>query len=211
MHETFAPYAAQNPGQARPANSLRSFDQQRSELSSQLTSLTIQRDLLTQQLRNADVAGQQQLQAQIKAVADRTTQVIKQMAAVDEAASKAMADAQMVVAPNAQAQGGTTVVTLPPPIRGRFDSGSERVAIAIVVGLTIILVMAMQFFRRPRSANTALSAGDVGRLERLQQSVDVIAVEVERISEAQRYMSKALGEGPADAIRVAARERAKAP
>jgi hypothetical protein len=45
------------------------------------------------------------------------------------------------------------------------------------------------------------------RLEQLQQSVDTIAIEVERISESQRFVTKllseqpALGAGSADAIR----------
>ena len=45
---------------------------------------------------------------------------------------------------------------------------------------------------------------DVGEIE---QAVDAIAIEVERVGEAQRYQAKLLGEGAAQPIPVAARER----
>jgi hypothetical protein len=196
-----------------PGSTIRDFDQQRSELNSQLTSLTIQRDLLSQQLRNADAAGQVQLQAQIKAVGDRTAQVIKQMAAVDEAANKALADGTGLLSLPGQGQGrGEPVIVVPPPIGGRSNAGTERVAIFGIIGVTVIVVFALQqWLRRPRSSPAGLGPSDVNRLERLQQAVDVIAVEVERISEGQRYLSKALGAGSAEEVRAQVRERAKAP
>lgn len=42
------------------------------------------------------------------------------------------------------------------------------------------------------------------RLEQLQQTVDAIAVEVERISEAQRFTTKLLAEQHPDSVRLAA-------
>ena len=41
-----------------------------------------------------------------------------------------------------------------------------------------------------------------GQLNQLQQAIDVIGVEVERISEGQRYVAKVLSEGSAPAARV---------
>jgi hypothetical protein len=203
-------------------STLRAIDQQRSELNSQLTSLTIQRDLLNQQTRNADPAGQAQLQAQIKAIGDRTAQVIKQMAALDDAANKVMADGSGLAGFPGQAQGrGDAVVVIPPPIVSRPGSGggvgTERIAIFGIIGVTVMVVFALQWLRRPRLSSSGLGPSDVNRLERLQQAVDVIAVEVERIAESQRYLSKALtegkvlGSGPAEDLRAPVRERAKAP
>lgn len=57
---------------------------------------------------------------------------------------------------------------------------------AIVVGL----VRGVQSKPKPRSINDAQSL----QLEQLQQSVDAIAVEVERIAEAQRFSAKLLAE-----------------
>jgi hypothetical protein len=39
-------------------------------------------------------------------------------------------------------------------------------------------------------------------MERLEQAVDAIAIEVERISEGQRYMTRLLSEGSAPALPV---------
>lgn len=204
------------PMQGRPGSSpVRAFDQQRAELNDQLTSLTVQRDLLNQQLRNADPAGQKVLQQQITLVGERTISVMKQLAAVDEAASKALAEARPLVAGAGQG-GGTAVTIIPPPSSDGLSRNEAQVAIFGMVSVVVLLVAAMQWFRRPKSAS-ALSSADVNRIERLQQSVDVLAVEVERVSESQRYVSKILGEGKAlgagaaEEIRVAAKERVKAP
>lgn len=208
--------ASSAPMQGRPgsSNPLRAFDQQRSELNDQLTSLTVQRDLLNQQLRNADPAGQKVLQQQITLVGERTINVMKQLAAVDEAASKALAEAKPVLAQGG-GQGGPAI-TINPPSSDGLNRNEAQVAIFGMVSVVVVLVAAMRWLRRPKSAN-ALSAADVNRLERLQQSVDVIAIEMERVAESQRYVSKILGEGKAlgagaaEQIRVPAKERVKAP
>ena len=50
------------------------------------------------------------------------------------------------------------------------------------------------------------------RLERIEQAVDAIALEVERISEGQRFTTKLLSEGPrAGEHKIAAPESAPAP
>jgi hypothetical protein len=49
-----------------------------------------------------------------------------------------------------------------------------------------------------RSANApAVPIELMGRLERIEQSLDAVAVEVERISEGQRFTTKLLSEGKA--------------
>ena len=51
-----------------------------------------------------------------------------------------------------------------------------------------------------RSASTAAIPPEVSaRLERIEQAVDAIAVEVERISEGQRFTTKLLSEGKTNA------------
>src|SRR5262245_62031537 len=92
-----------------PRTALRAFDQRRSALQDQLTSLTIRRDLLTQQTRNADPAGQAQLKAMIAEVGNQTAQVMKDMAANDAAESKFAAEMT-----GFQGRGGNTVIGVPP-------------------------------------------------------------------------------------------------
>lgn len=50
---------------------------------------------------------------------------------------------------------------------------------------------------RYMSGGQAVGAGATdARLERIEQAVDAIAIEIERISEAQRFTTKLLSEGP---------------
>jgi hypothetical protein len=49
-------------------------------------------------------------------------------------------------------------------------------------------------WRRAEKQFTGVGAGGRAELQQLQQAVDVIAVEVERISEGQRFVSKLLND-----------------
>jgi hypothetical protein len=66
----------------------------------------------------------------------------------------------------------------------------------IALGIPVIRALSRRFIDRP-AAPPAI-AGDVGaRLERIEQAVDAIAIEVERISEAQRFQTKIMTESRA--------------
>ena len=75
----------------------------------------------------------------------------------------------------------------------------EEVAIALIVCSTIVLVsisrVARQYFEgRARRIPAAPPAAWEQRLERIEAAVETTAVEVERIAEANRFMSKLLAE-----------------
>lgn len=60
----------------------------------------------------------------------------------------------------------------------------------IALGTPLVRMLARRFDRRP-----ATDAAEVGsRFDRLEQAVDAVAIEVERVSEGQRYSSKLLSE-----------------
>ena len=63
----------------------------------------------------------------------------------------------------------------------------------IALGLPIIRAITRRFVDRP-PATPAISGDVTTRLERIEQAVDAIAIEVERISEAQRFQTKLLSE-----------------
>lgn len=78
------------------------------------------------------------------------------------------------------------------------DPGKVIVAVVFLVSLaTVIRSVAAMFFSWRRSHSgadfTSPSLNDA-RLSRLEQAVDAIAVEVERISEGQRFTTKLLSE-----------------
>ncbi|HKR10146.1 MAG TPA: hypothetical protein VJS39_13215, partial [Gemmatimonadaceae bacterium] len=84
----------------------------------------------------------------------------------------------------------------PPPSDDSFEEG------AAAVGVPLFLVMsAFYFFSRRRwkrevrrAPAAALLSADSERLQRLEHGMDAIAVEVERISEGQRFVTKLLSE-----------------
>lgn len=63
--------------------------------------------------------------------------------------------------------------------------------VLITLGIPIIRIIARRLEPRPRGEP---SADTNPRLERLEQAVDAVAIEVERISEGQRYTNKILSE-----------------
>lgn len=64
--------------------------------------------------------------------------------------------------------------------------------VAALSAITVGLVRAVQRKQPPREFPNALAFQE--RFDQLQQSVDAIAVEVERIAEAQRFSAKLLAE-----------------
>ena len=99
----------------------------------------------------------------------------------------------------------------PPPLQPPIDPPYELVAAVAIVFIIlaigpISLALARLIWKRTTtSRNASASLETSPRLERLEQSVDAIAVEVERISEGQRYVTRLLSESPnfaGDAARV---------
>lgn len=76
----------------------------------------------------------------------------------------------------------------------------STVIVGLVGSLCFIGVVTWKVLARKGSASPSVEADD--RLERLQQSVDAIAIEVERIAEAQRFSAKLLAErGESESLR----------
>ena len=72
------------------------------------------------------------------------------------------------------------------------------VALASIIGGTIMITTITKAWLKSRGSQTGLAGHRLdaleGRLERIEQAIDTVAVEVERISEAQRFTSKLLAE-----------------
>ena len=64
---------------------------------------------------------------------------------------------------------------------------------AIALGIPIIRALTRRFVDRAPVA-PAISADVENRLERIEQAVEAVAIEVERISESQRYLTKLMAE-----------------
>ena len=107
-------------------------------------------------------------------------------------------------------QGGRTVITtaqLPPDV-WRVVRSAEETAIVLMSILAAIFILgpfARMFARRvERKAAMAPSPEALGlrqQIEQLQQSVDAMCIEVERISESQRFQSKLLLDSKGEPVR----------
>ena len=78
---------------------------------------------------------------------------------------------------------------------------SEIIVVPAVIGIpAIVMVVRMAFAHKEKMASLqsdgARSFELEGRLERIEQAVDAIAVEMERIGEGQRFVTKLLAERP---------------
>jgi hypothetical protein len=78
----------------------------------------------------------------------------------------------------------------------------ELIALFIVFAsmTTVVLTFARMWFKHQERKNSARALGSVSggldqRLDRIEQAVDAIAVEVERLAEGQRFATRLLSEG----------------
>lgn len=90
------------------------------------------------------------------------------------------------------------IIIPPGAMDGIVPQGAVDISIAMFASLAFVIVglpIARAFARRMDARSQSLSHGgaDVApKIEQLQQSVDAMAIELERISEAQRFQSKLL-------------------
>lgn len=183
-------------------------------LQGQLTGLQQRREEIAGKLRNPMVDGADEagLERQLEMLDGR-------ILGLEEAIANLEADVAGVPR--------SVATTAPqPPIEIRQGPPEELVAIPIVFTVFVLFPIAIAFARRiwkrtPTGAPAAAATPPAWmqeRFARLEQSVDAIAMEVERVSEGQRFLTKvfadqggrALGQGAAQPVEVGAREPASA-
>ena len=88
-----------------------------------------------------------------------------------------------------------TVVLRPRDMQNMIPPQAVDISIAFFVMIAVMVVgwpIARAFGRRieRRGQVATLDAGTMEQLQRIEQAVDAMAIEVERISESQRFMAK---------------------
>jgi len=114
----------------------------------------------------------------------------------------------------------TTEVPFLPPInpRPRNRAGPEMFLMSVAVFAATMLIAVPTAVRRAKRSWLRESAGGTtnsvgvgnGRLDRIEQAVDTIAVEIERISENQRFMTRLMTETQLAGTIAAVRSSAEA-
>jgi len=200
---------------------LTALEARRDELSDQLKAVTQRRGMLAQERLNAearaDAGGNQdrlivrELEQQVTELGQRSIRLQRELASAEDAI--AAARARPVV------QGGGEGSLLPAqvlrgsilvPPRGENDAllrmKYERLMLMEALAVVLLGVVGARLLWRS-ATRRAQRATPVEGLTQVHQALDVIAVEVERIAENQRYVTKMLTEqAPGDKVVAAARK-----
>jgi hypothetical protein len=196
------------PGGGMTKQDIANLRAQRSELSDQLESATGRRRALVEQIRRADGVNKAGLEARIATLDQRIVRLEGQL---DEVG-------QQLSSPEA----ARYVATTQPPVnfRGpnvRFSNvDPEPIIICFILFVLSPIALSMSRLIWKRASRTAMAASAAPaesgqRLERIEQAVDAIAIEVERVSEGQRFVTRLLSERgglslnaaqPPEAVRV---------
>jgi exonuclease VII large subunit len=160
-----------------------------------------------QQAQQAQQQAQRELQQAQREVqqAQREAQQAQQEA--QREAQQAQREAQQAVRQMQAELARTTAregqaVPFPPlpPFGPQVPEGAVVISVAFFLMCAVIAIgvpLVRAFTRRMDRRNTAVPGADAetrDRLERIEQAVDAIAVEVERISEGQRFTTKIISE-----------------
>ena len=156
----------------------------RSELGTQMNSANDRRNELSRSLRNArpgpDQAG---IETRISQLDARIMSIESEMAGVGRALSAAPSGLQQ-----------TTSSTAPSPRFGPFSSNQITglgVVGIIFVAAPLVISMALIAMKRAARPPTPQLPKDVSdRLERMEQGIEAVALEVERIGEGQRFVTQ---------------------
>jgi hypothetical protein len=163
----------------------------REELGNQLERLEERRRELSQELRRGEEGVDRDgTQRRIEAIDQRIAEVEKQIATADDAVAKAASIP------------GAAVEVPEPPAPPDPNQMSENAAIVgtvftVFVLFPLAIAYARRLWRRGAVAVAELPKVLAERLTRLDQAVDTIAIEVERISEGQRFLTKVMTDGNA--------------
>jgi hypothetical protein len=195
---------AQTIAPARTGAELGALEIRRSELRRQFESNTERRSLLSAQLLEShEPVTRRNLEARIREQDARTARIDQQLSQIDDAISTSLANG--VTADRSPRQAMPTMPAMPtlpgipgmpPMLPGRSTKGAVANAM-FLEGLGFVAIFAVLWLsmrRRGPASAMRLAPEETARLEQLQRNVDVIALEVERISEGQRYVTKLLSE-----------------
>jgi hypothetical protein len=171
----------------------------RRELSNQLTSATSRRNQLAEQLRNADAAERPGLEARIGVLDARIVQLEQEIAS----SGRLLTDNPAALVASAREPGAV--------MWGGFSPG-QATAISIVGTIFVLAPLALAaarlMWKRARlPARTPLPPEAAHRLERIEQSMDAVAIEIERVTEGQRFLTRLLTEQAPSALPAPARQR----
>jgi hypothetical protein len=185
------------PGVYSPTAVWKGFTAQRKELARQLDNLQNERNNLSEKLQDPMVGGPDRRGLEI-----RITDIDARIQAVDK--QIAIADQQV-----AQAAAVPSAVVEEVPVHHDDSPPTDAILGSLFMlfcVLPLTLAYSRRIWRRGAAAIAAVPRDLMDRLSRLDQAVESIAVEVERIGEGQRFITRLFSESGARAVGAAAAE-----
>lgn len=181
-----APTPVSTPLTAQDLTALR---ERRSELSNQLQSAEGRRNRLAEAMQTAEGTDRAGLEQRVTLLDNRILQLEADIAETGRVLTSADA--------------GLLATSAQPGDFGPLSSG-QTTAVSIVFTLFVLFplafAMARLLWKRGTAGKPELPPEAAERLERIEQAVDAVAIEVERISEGQRYVTRVLGSGQSGAL-----------
>ena len=159
---------------------------QRSELSDQLISARNRREDLAEQAQQSGVVNREGLEAQVRLLDERILGIESEIARTGELVA-------------ASPVACTSDTPFPPFENMRPDITAIAIVFTIFVLTPIAIAMSRLLWKRgslKRQAPTPIEQDNADRLQRLEHAVDSIAIEMERVSEGQRFVTRLLAESP---------------
>jgi hypothetical protein len=161
-----------------------------SDLRSELQDAAERRNSIASRLREADISARAGYEDRLKILDARILTIETEITRVGRELAAAPSSALLAAQPPSERPDPNEIVS------NIIDEIVPLVAIISVFVLAPIVITISRFlWKRSSPAPMAIRADHATqeRLEQLQQAVDAIAIEVERISEGQRYVTKVIG------------------
>ncbi len=180
-------YAGSLPGGGMTKQEVAILRARRSELSDQLESAAGRRRALAEQVRRADGASKTGLESRLAVLDQR---IVRLEAEIDQTG-------QQLASPQAQQYAETRAPNFNPPFRiNSIDPEPIFICFILFVMSPIALSLSRLLWKRGSRRMTVppTAPESTERLERIEQAVDAIAIEVERVSEGQRFVTRLLSE-----------------
>lgn len=177
------------------------FKAQRQELGRQMDELETNRRQLSTQLQRPQITGADRkgLETRVGDVDSRIGTLQKQLSDADAQVAKAASIPGAAVDPPEPPRNG-------PPDEVWILSG----LFIVVVLLPLSIAYARRIWKRGGQAIAAFPKEIADRMIRVEQAVEATAIEVERIGEGQRFMTRVLTENAAPGLTIAAGQPASA-
>ena len=161
---------------------------QRRELTGELERLRSERTRLNQELRRMpDGADRRSLDVRLDEVAHRIDAVDDMLSATNAQLEEAGVREQVIVVPGGGGSGsGRAGNEKPFYLGGLF---------MVTVLLPLSIAFAIRLLRRAPQQSAGLSNDVAERLSRMERAIEASAIEIERIGEGQRYLTRVLTAG----------------